>query len=376
MSKIIDEGVISENTVEESKFVNYLTDFDVEFVSLVDHGSNRLPFKIVREDEERAQWTVRNIDKNKRGEKGMNDVIQSVLVPSTSNIDELKEKLVWLHDMEVQRVEEFDFYKKFNHRPMDAFNKGSFYMERLEGGALALVGELLESDSKAVTVRGNAMASTVGIDSNGFVVTFGDIILRELDSLVTNVISTLSMSSLDSKSKKKSVASALDAFSTYVSMGLDNSGEGIALRFESNPMDSLKKTEEVIQMEEVIERTEEITTDPSEQLSKLLETRLPDAIGKALDERLETAMAKVVEQLSEKLAPPPVEEVKAAVDTVVEVKVDGVEILEAKIKELEERLTKFEEEDVSISRITEDKEPVTRKDRDSDNVFKGLFALA
>ena len=376
MSKVIDEGVISENTVEESKFVNYLTDFDVEFVSLVDHGSNRLPFKIVREDEERAQWTVRNIDKNKRGEKGMNDVIQSVLVPSTSNIDELKEKLVWLHDMEVQRVEEFDFYKKFNHRPMDAFNKGSFYMERLEGGALALVGELLESDSKAVTVRGNAMASTVGIDSNGFVVTFGDIILRELDSLVTNVISTLSMSSLDSKSKKKSVASALDAFSTYVSMGLDNSGEGIALRFESNPMDSLKKTEEVIQMEEVIERTEEITTDPSEQLSKLLETRLPDAIGKALDERLETAMAKVVEQLSEKLAPPPVEEVKAAVDTVVEVKVDGVEILEAKIKELEERLTKFEEEDVSISRITEDKEPVTRKDRDSDNVFKGLFALA
>jgi hypothetical protein len=371
MSKVIDE-----NTVEESKFVNYLTDFDVEFVSLVDHGSNRLPFKIVREDEERAQWTVRNIDKNKRGEKGMNDVIQSVLVPSTSNIDELKEKLVWLHDMEVQRVEEFDFYKKFNHRPMDAFNKGSFYMERLEGGALALVGELLESDSKAVTVRGNSMASTVGIDSNGFVVTFGDIILRELDSLVTNVISTLSMSSLDSKSKKKSVASALDAFSTYVSMGLDNSGEGIALRFESNPMDSLKKTEEVIQMEEVIERTEEITTDPSEQLSKLLETRLPDAIGKALDERLETAMAKVVEQLSEKLAPPPVEEVKAAVDTVVEVRVDGVEILEAKIKELEERLTKFEEEDVSISRITEDKEPVTRKDRDSDNVFKGLFALA
>lgn len=442
-------GDTIHSTVEEdSKFVDFLTDFDVEFVSLVDHGSNRLPFKIVRDDEERAKWTTKYINSlpnssfavietgykndessksarhlpfkdaggtvdlphlrnalaranqiksvlgndtdgelraraqrklapyakkylNKRGELGMNDVIQSVLVPSTSDIENMKEKLTWLHDMEVQRVDEFDYYKKFNHRPVDSFKPESFYMERLEGGALALVGELLEPDQKAVTVRGNTMSAAVGIDSNGFVTTFGDIIYRELDSLVTNVISTLSMSSLDSKSKKKAVASALSAFSTYVSMGLDNSGDSIALRIERSPLDSLKKTEEVVEMEEVIEKTEVIAVDPSEQLIKLVDERIPEAINKALEARLETVVTEIMERLAPKKEEV-VEEVRTEESIEVTPAVD-VEALQNQIKELEQRLAKFEEEDVSISRIAEDKEPVVRKDIEADSVFKGLF---
>ena len=40
--------IISKKEVVEEKFVEFLTDFEIEFVSLVDHGANRAPFKIIR----------------------------------------------------------------------------------------------------------------------------------------------------------------------------------------------------------------------------------------------------------------------------------------------------------------------------------------
>lgn len=413
-------GIISKEETIEKTLIDYLVNFDVEFVSLVDHGGNRAPFKIIRLEEERAKWSSKYISSlpsssfavvetgykdgdspktarhlpfkdgsgkvdlphlrnalaranqiknvigndtdaelrsraqkklssyakkhlNNRRENGMYDVIQSVLIPSTSSLETLKEKLVWLHDMEVQRVEEFESYKKFHHKAMDRFKEDSFYMEQLEGGALALVGELVEADPKALTIRGD-LSSPVGIDSMGFTVTFGDIVARELNALIDNVVSTLSLKGLPDKEKKRSISNALGSFNTYVSMGLDTTNSSIQLRIDRPG--EIKKSDEVIEMaQEVTEekRSEEITV---EVIATMIDTKFDS----------------LIERMVEKLTPPAkVEEVR-----VEEVQVpaldNSAEISEltGKIKLLEERLAKFEAEDSELQNRTEPTEEITR----------------
>lgn len=443
-------GVLHEVETKGKKFVDYMTDFDVEFVSLVDHGSIRAPFKIIRDEEfERAKWTSKYINSlpnssfavietgykegdssksarhlpfkdasgkvdlphlrnalarcnqiknvlgndtdselraraqrtlapyakkylNKKGEAGMNDVIQSVLVPVAVDIESLKEKLVWLHDMEVTRVEEFDHYKKFNHQDIGAFKPESLAMERLEDGALALVGELVEPNPKALTLRAGSMDKLVGISSNGFIQTFGDIVMNELDNLFTNIVTTLSMDSLDAKSKKKAVSSALNAFSTYVSMGLDNADANVSLRLEER---QLKKTEEVELMEEKVVQVDEISVE--ERITRVLEDKLPEILDKVLEARMEEAAAKLAEvKVAEPVekAEEPVIEVKAVIEKEeFESKLKELEAMVNRVKELEERVAKYEEEDSTFSRVQDDKEPVVRKDAEPESVFKGLI---
>jgi len=129
-------GVVSKEEVKERKFVDFLTDFDVEFVSLVDHGGIRAPFKIIRSDG-----------------SGADDVIQSILVPTDISIDSLKSDFVWLHDMPVERIDTFDSYRKVCHKDEKLFDKSSFKIRRLDGGVLIVSGTLLEPDPEAFILQ-------------------------------------------------------------------------------------------------------------------------------------------------------------------------------------------------------------------------------
>ena len=65
------------STIVENE-VTFLTDVDVEFVSMVKHGANRTPFKILKSD---------------KGGADMNKVIQAVLIPKSLSDEEAQKAL-------------------------------------------------------------------------------------------------------------------------------------------------------------------------------------------------------------------------------------------------------------------------------------------
>jgi hypothetical protein len=431
-------GVIFKEETVEKKLIDFLTEFEVQFVSLVDHGANRAPFKIIRTEEDRAKWTTKYINnlpsssfavietgykdgespktarhlpfkdaggkvdlphlrnalaranqiksvlgsdtdqelrdraqrklapyakkhlKQRRDDGIMYDVIQSVLIPSTSSLESLKEKLVWLHDMEVQRVEKFDSYTKFHHKAMDRFKDNSFYMEQLEGGALVLVGELIEADPSALTLRGD-LSTPVGIDSQGFISTFGDIVARELNALIDNVVSTLSLSGLPDKEKKRSISNALSSFNTYISMGLDSANGTVQLRID--------RPGEIKKNDEVVEMTQEVGVD-----EKVQEERIDEVLAKMLDERLDALIERVVERLTPPQVVEKVEEVREEEKVPAQPDTKLIDELSEKIKGLEERLAKFEEEDSSLPESNPPQDEITRSEpAPKPNIWRGVL---
>jgi len=210
-------GMKAVSEVKEAN-VTLLTDADIRFVSLVKHGANRSPFRVIKED--------------KGGDK-MTMVIQSILVPTDSSLEELskKENCEWAIEAKSDQKEEFDTYNKFVQIPEEKFEKGSLQLSKLNAdGTFAMVGVLKDGESKeALTIPEKKMDIPISpmdsavAESEGpaFVLTFRDMFDRELSSFLDVVRGTMSQSKVDAKKRKASVMSALNAFGNFLSIGID-----------------------------------------------------------------------------------------------------------------------------------------------------------
>ena len=126
--------------------INYLEDLDVKWVSLVDHGANRIPFKIVKSEER------------------MGDVIQSIILSKNLSLDEVKQSVPWLNGVEITKEENYQDYNKFIHRPMDKFDSDTMRLIKVDESVLALVGEMANPDEKA-TIYKSVMDKPIGFNS-------------------------------------------------------------------------------------------------------------------------------------------------------------------------------------------------------------------
>ena len=146
--------VITETKSDE---VVLLEDVDVEFVSLVKHGANQSPFRVVKTE-------------NKRRPNKMLKVIQSILLPKSVELKDLAEKegLEWLSEAKVEKVEDFDEYKKVVQIPEDQFAPVSLQMVKLhENGSFALVGELVdETAAKSALTLGEIKQKDIEIQAS------------------------------------------------------------------------------------------------------------------------------------------------------------------------------------------------------------------
>jgi len=354
-------GILSKKEVVEERIIDFLTDFDIEFVSLVDHGANRAPFKIVRSANSElvnAQNLV-----SKEGEGRMLDVIQSVLVPADVSRDDLKSRVGWLCDINLDEGEKFEFYSKHQCIPLDKFDQSSFRIERVDGGALALVGTLLEDDEKAIIYRGH-LDNVAGFNSQGYAITLRDLIGSELTNTINAVISTLELSEMSVKEKKKAVGAALNSFRAYIEMGLDHAAEGLELRFERSEGDAsgeIIQEDGKVMSEEVVERVEAQeapeVTNFAEVFERVISEKLPEVIDRAL-------AGKVV------VSEPVTEERKEDVN--VKVEASGVDELMAHIKSLEERFAKFEAEDAELPAPNADEQVVEHVAKPA-NIWSGVL---
>ena len=200
--------------------VTFLTDADVHFVSLVRHGANRSPFKVIKEEKE-------------GGDGKMTMVIQSILVPKNSSLEDLAKKkdCAWAVEAKTDSKETFDTYDKYVQIEEDGFVQNSLQLTKLDGnGTFAMVGSLKDGKSKEVlTIPEQKMDIPISpmdtaiaeADGPAFVLTFRDMFDKELSGFLDVVRGTMNQSKVDTKKRKASVMSALTAFGNFLSIGID-----------------------------------------------------------------------------------------------------------------------------------------------------------
>jgi len=208
-------------TIEVEKKINFLVDVDPTFVSLVRHGANRTPFRVIKSEEVKDEMMF----------------VQSILVPKNVKISDIasKEGLEWLADATLESKEEFDEYTKFNQMPVSKFEKDLGMMKLDDSGVYALTGKLLSKEdvnnaltfeptqvSKMMEVTSSPADTPIAeVERKPYVVSFKEMFEVELDNFLSVVRGTLNQSGLEPEKRKKTVMGALDGFKSFLTVALD-----------------------------------------------------------------------------------------------------------------------------------------------------------
>lgn len=230
--------------------VEYMEDLDVGFISLVDKGANRVPFKIIK------------------SEDAMDDVIQSVITPVSKSIDDYKESFNWVGDFKVAKTENHGDYTKYVSFPMSDLQEDSYKLVRLseDADSFAIIGKPKTPQETHIVYKASVMDVPIRLGEHG-IETFGDEFYCELSYLIDSLAGTMSLGSLDNKKKKMAIANALDAFKIFISAGLDmNSGQTTVALREYSKFEKRNIGSEVIDMSEVtnvdVEKGDALATQP------------------------------------------------------------------------------------------------------------------
>lgn len=213
------------------KEVVLLSDAAVEFVSLVRHGANQMPFRVIKSMEKGG------------GNKDMNLAIQSILISKESKLEDLSavEGLEWLAEAKADNAQDYKEYKKYIQLPSEKFNSNSMQLLKIRGDTWVLAGQLANGDEEGVLTLGksdaekangiipiapmDAMVGDVDAAQQAALATsFRDLFERELGSMLDIVYGSLKQTSADHKKRKTSILTAVDSFKSFLSMGLDAIG--------------------------------------------------------------------------------------------------------------------------------------------------------
>lgn len=290
--KIIEE--------EQRKKINMLKNVDAEFVSLVKHGANRMPFRVVK------------MDKQRGGEETeMTLAIQSIILPKGRQIEDLTkiEGLQYLSEADLSQKQDFDEYVKFPQVDPKLFDSGSMQLVKAGDGFL-IVGLMKEKIDKQVLslsqeqVEKIAALPTAPMDAvigdpdvaaqQAMVTSFREMFDRELYSMIDVVTGVLRQVASDPKKRKNAILTAVDAFKNFLSVGLDAIGGNDAgvSKFEKTESDGNS-----FGGDEMFKTKEEFTNAVNEIVNKSLDEKLPTMVGESVTAALEKFESKLDERL-------------------------------------------------------------------------------
>jgi hypothetical protein len=317
------------------KTIAFLVDVDPEFVSLVRHGANQQPFRVVKSDE-------------KGGDDLMGMIIQSILLPEGVTIEELaaKKDLGWLAEVATDNVTQHGEYTKLIQKDESEFEPESLNMAKLDDtGAFAMVGKLKKpSEKDALTLGRTEAEKLLDIPASpmtapvaeevrpNYIVTFGEMFEKELHSFLDVVRGSLSQSSADLKKRKKTVMDALDAFKSFLAIVLDAIG--------SEKVET-KKAEEVTEM---FKDREEFAAAVAE------------VIGSTVPDLIDNAMKSFREELT-----PPADPPTADPPTEDDQPSQELADLTAKVEGFQEKLDALGQQLAGEPAVTDDDEPPVEK---------------
>jgi hypothetical protein len=299
-------------TEETRKEIDALKNVDVSWISVVQHGANREPWKIMKTEE------------------GMNEdnVIQSVLVPKGADLEASaqKDNLGWLTEVQKSEAVKYESYTEFVQAPKTSFENLSFKIVSKEDGIVAVVGNLKPDKKKAagnlLTLPENPMYMPVSTELIPVNQTAGDVFYKEAYGMMDTVEGIMRQAAYTPADRKAAVLKSGGAFLTFLEMWTDALAD----------MDTTKTKFDVSILSDIIREQKKDggneDMDKETMVAAFTEALAP--VVKTLEE-LKTQKAETPPPVVEPPKTEPVVVVAPAAAPVVDPKVAG---LEAQIAEL------------------------------------------
>jgi hypothetical protein len=359
---------VIEDTVE--KDVTFLRDVDVKFVSLVRHGACQMPFRVIKSEGEGGDCRDMMI-------------VQSILVPKHLDLAELtgKEDLEWLSDANLETGKDFEEYRTFAQEEVELFDVESMKMVKVHGeGVWALAGQLKDGASPA---RGIALGQTEeeaakeiplspmdtpipATAAASAAMSFKELFYRELDNMLGVVTGTLNQSGQKIPTRKKTILSAVDAFRSFLVMGLDALGQNAAKIDKVEVHNKPQPTEE--------EDMALFTTE--EEFVEAMKGVLKDTIPGMIDEHI-LALQSLKDAEEKPPEEPETKETVEKTETTGEEDNKVLEAVTALAKKVDDLEKKWENDPATEATGTEGAEEETKKGDEEEetkpSVFGGLL---
>lgn len=269
------KGVLIEDEVV------FMTNPNIEFVSLVKHAANRKPFRIIKGQV--------------KGESNMNKVIHSLLVSKDIGDDKLKElaDTYSLETKDEEALEGFDVYKQVDDEEIQAETKS---VAAVEDGVYAVVADLAEESEVEPTEKQFDYATMDDLADAAF-------------AMMDIVFGTMRQPEATDKQRKTQILGAVDNFKKYAEAVLTNAkAEDVATKLE--PREDL------------------------EVIKELFKPKEPEEDTKGVEEKLDELFNSMVEKIESKSE----EKVQAKID---EFKQEYQEMKDSLNQKLNEELEKF-----------------------------------
>lgn len=207
----------------------------------------------------------------------------------------------WLAEASTEKSQAFEEYSRLTQADARKFDTSSMQMLRLPGGAMALVGKLQEGeDSSGLLTVSQEVAKdglletpldapvatiTEEVPPLNYEVSFRELLWREMDGMNSVIFGTLEQAAADPAKRKSAILNAIDAFRSFMAMGLDQIGS-TAVKLDRELVLKPKQEED-----EMFKSKEEFAA----------------AVGEVVAPILQEFGVKLSETLKTELAPPPAE---------------------------------------------------------------------
>jgi len=280
-----------------------LKDAEIDFVSLVSHAANQQPFKIIKGQV--------------KGDKQMNKVIYSLLVPKNIGDEKLEElsKEYSLEEKDEESLEDHVIYKQVKDEEVDGETKKLAVVDK-ESKVYCIVAEKVEESKVEPTEKELDYAT---MDS------LGDAAMAMLDI----TFGTLRQPESSTAQRRNAVLSAIDNFRKYAEVVLSNS-----------------KTEDVIDLKSIEVKGENITelftiVEPKkeENLEEDKFEAFKETIISLVDEKAKAEAANAVDEFKTGF-----EAMKDELNTNLNSQFEDVALkseLEAQLKEIKDEIEKL-----------------------------------
>ena len=242
--------------------ITMLTDPEIEYVSLVSHAANRMPFKILKEE-------VKDMSNKK--------TFYSVLAPKDveqEKLDEVaKEYELSLETKGEDELESYEIYKQIEDEKVDQDSRQLVALDK-DNHIYGVVAELKEESEEEGTEKADISFETMDDLADGLMAT-ADVVmgaLRQPQATVAN--------------RKNTVLNALDNFRKYAESVLSNSkAEDIA---------------EVKEMKAEVENLKDLFQEKEEDSEKNEQGETPEDVLKQFTDSLDVFKQTVYQKIEEK----------------------------------------------------------------------------
>ena len=276
---------VISTTVEDE--ITFMVDPKAEFVSLVKHGANRTPFKVLKAEKQKE-------------DSNMNKVVQSVLVNNGLTDEDIAKAL---EGIDRRSKKEFSSFTAYPQVAMEKVNPDTVTVVKHEevDGIYFVLGDLAEGASESGTLMVDAKEAVDYATLDNLYV--------ELYAMADVVGGAMRQESADAEFRKTTILKAIDNFRTFAEVVLESlSTEKLAkgINPEDHPtlvVDIIKEKEDK-KTEPEDKKTEPETTPPdgNEPEDKKTEpedqTTSLDTLATVFNETLEGFGNKLVESIN------------------------------------------------------------------------------